>query len=93
MSEKKAEKTKKVAEEAKPWTSDLPMVEAKPAVKAETKIEPIPQTLKKLSDTVTVKVLIGSMHFEQGSFSKGDTFMVSRERVKLFWPNDIQILE
>lgn len=51
-----------------------------------------PETPKK-EDTVKVKVLVGTLHFEQGTFEKGDVFEASEEQVKLFDPKDIKILK
>lgn len=78
--------TKKKIEGQKPVEESpiLPMIETEPEKPVEN---------KKLSDTVKVKVLIGTLQWEEGVFSKGDTFMVSRERVKLFNPTNIEILE
>ena len=60
-------------------------------------IEPIfeeePVKVEAPSDTVKVKVKVGTLGFEDGTFQKGDEFKVSRERAKLFDPKDIQIVE
>lgn len=38
------------------------------------------------------QVLIGSLHFEKGTFEKGETFWEEEKRVKQFSPNDIKII-
>ncbi len=89
--EKKREKvveTKPVEE--KPVAEDFPMLPMIEAKSVEVKTEALK---KELSSIVKVKVLIGTLQFEQGTFSKGDTFTVSRERMKQFDQRDIQILE
>jgi len=56
------------------------------------KEEPKPKKKPKPSDTVKVKVLIGTLHWEGGSFEKGEVFECSRERA-LSFGNDVEILE
>jgi len=79
-------KQTEVVEEEKPIIAEehavLPIVETKPEALKE---EP--------SGTVKVKVTVGTLQWEEGVFSKGDTFTVSKERIKLFDKNDIQIIE
>lgn len=61
------------------------------AVKPELKM-PKEET-EKPKGTVKVKVLVDTLQFEDGVFEKGDTFTVSKKRVKLFDPRDIEILK
>lgn len=42
---------------------------------------------------VKVKVLVGTLQFEGGSYEKGDVFEVSKNRAALFDPKDIEILK
>jgi len=65
--------------------ADLP---APPVVESTVEV-----TKPKPTNTVKVKVLVGTLHFEDGTFEKGSTFTVSKERVKLFDQKDIEILK
>jgi hypothetical protein len=50
--------------------------------------------LLKLNGETTVKYLVktGSLHFEQGTFSRGDVIDVTVERAALLDQNDIQLI-
>jgi len=45
-----------------------------------------------LPKNVVVMVLVGTLSFEGGTFEKGESFTVSRERAALFDPKDIKVL-
>lgn len=62
-----------------------PEVDVKPVV-AESAKEAKP------SDMVKVKVLVGSLRYEAGTFQKGDVFETSRKQAKQFDPKDVQLL-
>jgi len=82
-----------------------PVVEEKPAPdeeevakeeKPETEI-PAPPTTEEVIDLkpkkVKVKVLVGTLSWEDGKFEKGETFETTRERAKLFDQKDIKIVK
>lgn len=48
--------------------------------------EPLP------TDIVKVKVLVGSLHYEGGTYEKGDVFEETRARLKLFDQRDIEVV-
>lgn len=78
-------KEKVFGEEAKVKT---PKEEAeKPEVKVKKKPKKLP------SDIVEVKVLVGSLHWEGGTFQKGEVFKCKRKRASRFEPVDVEILE
>jgi hypothetical protein len=53
--------------------------------------EPLkPET--KPSDTITVKVLVGTLGWAKGTFQKDETFTCTREELKRFDPKDIQVI-
>jgi len=65
-------------------------------VKADEQIsEPVVEkrTPSEAKDMVKVKVLVGTLQFEDGVFSKGSIITVSKDRLKQFDPRDIQILK
>jgi len=80
-------------------TEEKPIEYAGPFMIPEEPIVPIKETIVKTpvfktkeANVVTVKVKVGTLHFEQGTFEKGSTFTVTRERLKLFDPADIEVL-
>jgi hypothetical protein len=44
------------------------------------------------TDMIMVKVKVGTLLWEGGSFEKDSTFTVSRQRLKLFDQKDIEVL-
>lgn len=61
------------------------------------KVEELPSTVEpvsepKPSDTVKVKVLIGTLSWEGGTFQKGETFMCTKEDLARFDNKDIKIV-
>ena len=46
--------------------------------------EPSTPTPEPIQGDVTVKVVIGTIHWEKGTFEKGDTFTCTREELAKF---------
>jgi hypothetical protein len=56
-------------------------------------VEPETNTETVASDTVTLKVRCGTLHFEQGTFKKGETFTVPKERAARFDKNSVETVQ
>ena len=70
----------------------IPKVEVPPVpVKEKTKIALAKKKLP--SDTVSVKVLTGSLSFEQGVFQKNEVFQTTRGRAAKFEASSAKIIE
>ena len=84
-----------IVEEEKPLETDEELtVQVKDKIfSEESKVETLKEKAKKPSDTVKVKVLIGTLNWEGGSFKKGEVFQCSRKRALRFESADVEILE
>ena len=72
--------------EVKPIVPTEPEVEEKPII-AESSKKPKP------SDIVKVKVLVGTLSYEGGTYEKGETFTVARKRLEGFDSRFFQIVQ
>lgn len=61
-----------------------------PEVTAEAKPASVEEKLPK--GMVKAKVLVGTLMWEGGKYEKGETFVVSRKRFKLFDAKDVEIV-
>lgn len=78
-------------ENEEPPTIDEPHVEVE-VTQEETEEEVSVAEKPKAAPVVRVKVLVGSLRWEQGTFSKGDVFKCSPERAARFSPSSVEIL-
>lgn len=83
----------------KPKTSKKPRVESTPTEESVVPVtsvisepKPSPKPQKPKTDKVTVKVLVGTLSFEEGVFKQGETFETTKKRAAKFEPQDIQIV-
>lgn len=85
--EEKEETAETTTEEQTPYKVDFgePFVPPKSET-PEEKVETKP------SDIVKVEVLIGTLKWEEGNFSKGDVFETTRERAERFSSTSVKIL-
>lgn len=51
-----------------------------------------PTVETKPTDIVKVQVLVGTLEWEEGKYSKGDIFETTRERAERFSPTSVKIL-
>lgn len=79
------------SEEAPEVVSLVATTEQTTEEEAQEKEEKKPR--KKKSDTVQVKVIIGTLEFEDGVFEKDSVFETTRERAEKFEKTSVQILD
>lgn len=89
MPRKKKSKPVDLVEEAK---LELPPLNELPAFEKVAEVSEVEPVVEESSDTVKVKVKVGSLHWEGGWFKKGDVFECSRVRAEQFEFNDVEIL-
>ena len=80
-------KSIELVETAQSTTPEHPKEEP---VKAEPKVEEKP---KLPSGMVKVKVLVGTLSYEDGTYEKGEIFTVARKRLEGFDPRFYQIIK
>lgn len=96
MPKKKNKVVEETAETQPPIEEETTETSLEEAAIEESTVEPVveepPKKEKKPTDTVKVKVLIGTLKWELGTFENGEVFECSRERA-LSFGNSVEILE
>ena len=86
----KKKKVKTVKEESK-VAAEVTQEETEEEKQKKFAVKPTVQLPK--SDTVTLKVLVGTLMFNGESYEKGSIITVSREQAERFDPRDITVIK